>query len=148
MSDLLQETDKESSVLPSAEPLAVEAVANEAGRLLCEHKGGDVVVMDMRGLNFWTDFFVIATATSGTHLSGLERHVKEFAALRGLELRRSRKPEMQAIVQLGGTAGPGMEEWCLIDLGNIVIHLMNERSRSFYELERLWSSATLSRITV
>ncbi|MDR2618862.1 MAG: ribosome silencing factor [Treponema sp.] len=114
--------------LPEAEDIAGMAV--ELGKLLSSHNGGDVAVMDMRELNFWTDFFVIATVTSITHQSGLERHVKDFSRDKGLPLRRSRRPD---------TA----DEWCLLDLGTIVVHLMTSRSRSFYELERLWSSAPL-----
>ena len=103
----------------------------ELGELLTAHKGGAVVVMDMRQLNFWTDFFVIATVSSSTHLSGLDRHIKEFVREKNLEiLRRSRKPDID-------------DEWSLIDLGNIVIHLMTAKARSFFELERLWSSAPL-----
>jgi ribosome-associated protein len=105
--------------------------AEELGKILSSHRGADVVVMDMRQLDFWTDFFVIATVTSSTHLSGLERHIKDFSREEGLEiLRRSPKPDID-------------NEWSLIDMGNIVIHLMSLRARSFYELERLWSSAPL-----
>jgi ribosome-associated protein len=100
------------------------------GTLLAGHNGGDVVVMDMRQLNFWTDFFVITTVSSGVHLSGLERHIREYCRERGTEPRRSAKP---------GT--PADDEWCLLDLGDIVIHLMTGRTRAFYELERLWSQA-------
>ena len=108
---------------------AVQSTAIALGKLLDDHKGGDVLVMDMRELNFWTDFFVIATVTSSTHSMGLEKHVKEFARENDLEiLRRSRKPESD-------------DEWSLLDLGGIVIHLMTERARSFFELERLWSAA-------
>jgi ribosome-associated protein len=105
--------------------------AVELGELLFSSRGGDVVVMDMRNLNFWTDFFVIATVTSSVHLSGMERHVKEYAREKGLDiLRRSRKPETE-------------DEWHLLDLGGIVIHLMNAKTRAFYELERLWSAASI-----
>jgi ribosome-associated protein len=105
--------------------------AKELGKLLDEHRGVKVMVLDMRPLDFWTDFFVIATATSNTHLMGLERHVKDFAIERGLEiLHRSRKPEKN-------------DDWCLLDLGGIVIHLMSADVRSFFELERLWSAAPL-----
>jgi ribosome-associated protein len=110
-------------------PGLTEAV--ELGKLLSASHGGEVVVMDMRNLNFWTDFFVIATVTSGVHLSGLERHIKEFARERGLDiLHRSRKPETE-------------DEWRLLDLGAIVVHLMNAKTRAFYELERLWSAAPI-----
>ncbi|AEF80616.1 iojap-like protein [Leadbettera azotonutricia ZAS-9] len=103
-------------------------MALELGKLLEDHKGSDIVVLDMRSLNFWTDFFVIASVTSSAHLSGLERHIKDYSRNKGIEPRRSRKPDIE-------------DEWCLIDLGNLVVHLMTSRSRSFYELERLWSSA-------
>ena len=110
--------------------------AVELGKLLEDHKGLKVVVMDMRALNFWTDFFVIATVTSDTHLFGLERHVKDYVNESGMEiLRRSRKPEKQT------ESCP--EEWRLLDLGGIVIHLMTEKARGFFELERLWSAAPL-----
>ena len=119
MKDMLQETEKLSEL------------AVNLGELLSSHNGIDVVVMDMRPLDFWTDFFVIATVTSNTHLSGLERHIKDFSGETGLEIRRRSKK------------GDIDDEWSLIDMGSIVIHLMNIRARSFYELERLWSSAPL-----
>jgi len=125
MKDTLRETESPGT------DAAAEAAAVELGKMLTDHNGGSVVVMDMRQLNFWTDFFIIATVTSGTHLSGLDRHIKEFAGENNLEIiRRSRKPDID-------------DEWSLIDLGNMVIHLMTSRARSFFELERLWSSAPL-----
>ena len=111
-------------------------LARELGKLLDDHRGAEVVVMDMRSLNFWTDFFIIATVTSDTHLMGLERHIKDFVNEKGLDiLRRSRRP--------GNNAEQHSDEWRLLDLGGIVIHLMTERARSFFELERLWSAAPL-----
>jgi ribosome-associated protein len=108
------------------------------GSLLREHKGGDVVVLDLRELNAWTDFFVIATVSSTAHQQGLERHIKEFSRDREITIqRRSRKPGAKA----GSSA---VDEWCLIDMGPIVIHLMTSQARSFYELERLWSAAPLT----
>jgi ribosome-associated protein len=115
--------------------------ALELGKLLEEHQGRDVVVMDMRDLNFWTDFFVIATVTSDTHLGGLERHVKEYAREKGLEiLRRSSKPSANTRLD---SPEQSSGEWSLLDFGNIVVHFMAEKSRSFFELERLWSAAPL-----
>jgi ribosome-associated protein len=104
----------------------------ELGRLLAEHRGGAVTIMDLRELNAWTDYFIVATVSSGAHLSGLEKHIKEYCREQGLDIAgRSRRP-------------PDCEdEWCLIDLRTLVIHLMTERTRSFYELERLWGSAKI-----
>ena len=110
------------------------------GNLLREHKGADVLALDLRKMGIWTDFFVIATVTSSTHLDGLERHIKEFCHEREIEiLRRSLKPNIPA-----GTRGMSTgteDEWRIIDLGLIVIHLMSRQARDFYELERLYSDA-------
>ena len=109
----------------------LRSIALELGKLLDDHRSIDVVIMDMRTLSFWTDFFVIATVMSNTHLSGLERHIKDFVCDKGMEiLHRSRKPE-------------GDDEWRLLDLGGIVIHLMSAKARQFFELERLWSAAEM-----
>ena len=117
MEDMLEETK-----IPAA-----------LGELLHEHKGGDIVVLDLREQQTWTDFFVIATASSNTHLDGMERHIKNFCDERGIGiLRRSRKPN------------DCEDEWRIIDLGSIVIHLMSRKARDFYELERLYHSSSYS----
>ena len=101
------------------------------GELLRDHRGVDVLVMDLRQMGSWTDFFVVATASSGAHMDGLERHVGDFCRNRGIEiLRRSRRPK---------TAQDVPDEWRIIDLGSAVIHLMSGNARAFYDLERLYS---------
>jgi ribosome-associated protein len=104
-----------------------ELTAIELGRLLKEHKGGDVALIDLRPLSIWTDFFIVVTVTSGAHLSGLQRRVTEFANENKLPVLHGYKKS-----KLGNG-------WDICDLGFIVIHLMTESSRSFYELENLWS---------
>jgi ribosome-associated protein len=117
MEDTLQADDKTAAL--------------ELAALIKDHRGEAVIVMDLREMNYWTDFFVIATVSSATHLQGLQRHIRDYARERGMEmLRRHRKISSD-------------DEWNLTDLGNIVIHLMSEKSRSFYELERLWSAAVI-----
>ena len=123
-----------------------KTLAVDLGKLLEEHRGADVVVMDMRSLNFWTDFFIIATVTSNTHLLGLERHIKDFTREKGIDiLRRSKRPASAAAPLYSGSSSveSGTDEWSLIDLGDIVIHLMSARTRAFFELERLWSAASI-----
>jgi ribosome-associated protein len=129
------QADKKGRVR-SAEPAPADRTAAFAlalGELLRDAKGLNVVTLDLRGLNSWTDFFIIATVSSGVHRSGLERHIKEFAREKGFEiLRRSSRPSA------------GVEDdWSLIDLGDIVVHLMTEKARLFYELERLWGAKPL-----
>jgi ribosome-associated protein len=94
--------------------------------LLREHKGQDVTVLDLREINNWTDFFVIATVSSITHMKGLERHIKEFCHEEKVDI-------------LGSSRKQTDDQWRLIDLGSIIIHLMTADSREFYDLERLWT---------
>lgn len=95
--------------------------------LLEDHKGDKVCALDLRELHSWTDFFIIATVTSNTHLEALARHIEDFAADKGLITRGKRS----------GLANG----WNLIDMGTAVIHLMSAPMREFYELEELWLSA-------
>ena len=76
---------------------------------------------------------MIATATSLAHLRGLARFIDE--ELPGLGLARLRR----------GSAADD-DEWLLIDLGGIIVHLMTESARSFYELEKLWFQSPAVRV--
>ena len=100
---------------------------------LAEHKGGDVVILDVAAQAGWTDFFVIATATSSTHLRGLARSLDEASAQLGLR-------------RLGRGSLADDDEWLLVDLGTIVVHVMTEAARSFYELEKLWFESPATRV--
>ena len=100
-------------------------LAGLLGKLLDDHKGENVSVMDLRGINNWTDFFIITTVTSKTHMEGLERHIKEFCRENSMDI-------------IGHSRKNADDEWRLIDLGWIVVHLMNKSTREFYDLERLW----------
>ncbi|GHV75312.1 ribosomal silencing factor RsfS [Spirochaetia bacterium] len=110
---------------------ADDRAALELAALIRDHRGEEVIVMDLREINYWTDFFVIATVSSNTHMTGLQRHIKDYAREKGIPILRGQRK----------TAAD--DEWNLTDLGNIVIHLMSANSRSFYELERLWSAALI-----
>ena len=96
------------------------------GSFLKDAKGIDVVVLDITGRNSWADFFIIATVTSGSHSKGLQKHVYEEAKKLGLELH----PTKRKI--------PDGDEWTLIDLGPVIVHLMTPVARGFYDLETLW----------
>ena len=104
-------------------------------RALCgfleDHRGEAVTALDLRELHSWTDFFVIATVSSGAHRDGILRQIREFTESRGLHPPRPARG--------GKNAGGG--DWTLLDMGTAVVHLMGEKARAFYELESLWSTA-------
>lgn len=102
-------------------------------KVLADHSGTDVVVLDVAAQAGWTDRFVIATATSSAHLRGLARFVDEELAKLG-----------QA--RLNRSSLSNEEEWLLIDLGFVVVHIMTEHARSFYELEKLWFQSPATKV--
>ena len=104
----------------------LETKASALAELLKEHKGGNVSLLDLRSFNTWTDYFIITTVSSNTHMDGLERHIKEFCREKDIEI-------------FGCSRKNTDDQWRLIDLGGIVVHLMTSDAREFYELERLWT---------
>ena len=105
---------------------STEQKAIELAALLEDGKGNDVVLIDVSGLNSWTDYFVIATVSSSAHWQGLYKQVKEYIKENDLE------------IHLTNRKSPDGDDWNLIDLGPVVIHLMSQQARDFYELEKLW----------
>ena len=132
MDELLPETKVPARMSKSSQ---TEFPGLEEVRAICslleDHKGGDVIALDLRELHSWTDFFIIVTITSSTHLQGMLRHIGDYAGEQGLTLLRGHKKNDDS----GG--------WNLVDMGTAVIHIMTAQSREFYELEELWSSAEI-----
>lgn len=109
----------------------MEEKAKEIAKLMEDGKGNDVVVLNISQLNSWTDYFIIVTVNSSTHWQGLYKQVKDYIKQNDLE------------VHLTNKKSPDGDDWNLIDLGSIVIHLMSEQARAFYDLEKLWHAGTV-----
>lgn len=104
----------------------MEEKAREIAKLMEDGKGNDVTLLDISGLNSWTDYFVIVTVTSSAHWQGLYKQIKEYIKDNDLEIHLTNRKSLDG------------DDWNLIDLGAIVVHLMSESARSFYDLEKLW----------
>ncbi|MCR5188323.1 MAG: ribosome silencing factor [Treponema sp.] len=111
-----------------------EEKAIEIAKLMIDGKGKDVTLLDISGLNSWTDYFVIVTVNSSAHWQGLYKQVKEYIKENDLEIHLTNKKS------------PDGDDWNLIDLGPIVVHLMSEQARLFYDLEKLWHSGRVIEI--
>lgn len=96
-------------------------------RAIDDLKGRDILVLDLRGLSEATDYFVVASGTSDAHVRGLAESVLEKLHRRGV-----RAHHVEGL--------PG-GRWVLLDFVDFVVHLFHPESRSFYQLERLWSDA-------
>ncbi|MBC6714114.1 ribosome silencing factor [Treponema sp. Marseille-Q3903] len=103
-----------------------EENAIKIAKLMEDGKGENVVLLDVSELNSWTDYFVIVTVNSSAHWQGLYKDIKDFIKDTDLEIHLTNKKR------------PDGNDWNLIDLGPIVIHLMSETAREFYDLEKLW----------
>ena len=92
---------------------------------VAELKAKDVREIDVRGKTSITDLLVIASGTSTRHVKSIADEVVKFAKRAG--------------VMPLGVEGEREAEWVLVDLGDIVVHVMLPRVREFYGLERLWT---------
>lgn len=101
-----------------------EELRDLAINALDEMKGIDIVSMDVRTLTSITDYMIICTGRS-------TRHVKALAETVSIKAKQNK-------VEFVRTEGEGDSEWVLVDLGDVVIHVMLPAARSFYSLEDLW----------
>lgn len=88
-------------------------------------KGLDIVDYDVRDMTSVTDVMIIASGTS-------DRHVKSLA---GAVVMACKKAGVSPL----GVEGEREGEWVLVDLGDVVVHVMQPRIREFYALEKLWT---------
>ncbi len=94
-------------------------------------KGQAISCIDVRGLTSVTDMMVIATGNSNRHVKSLANSVLEKCKDAG--------------VRPIGSEGQDGGEWVLVDLGNIIVHVMLPATRQFYDLEGLWQTSAAKR---
>jgi ribosome-associated protein len=99
-----------------------------AAQTAADNRGRDITVLDMRGITPVFDYFVIATGASRRQLHAISE-----------EIDRVLEQEMgDHRLSIEGYAG---SQWILLDYGDVVIHLFDEKTREYYDLENLWSPA-------
>lgn len=108
-------------------PSSGEPIARRAAALASELKAHEIVVLDLRGVTDMTDYFVIASGTSDTHVRAVAAHVQEGLKAGG--------------VSTSMTEGLTQGRWALLDYGDCVVHVFHPTLRQFYQLERLWGDA-------
>ncbi|MDO9545678.1 MAG: ribosome silencing factor [Pelolinea sp.] len=94
-----------------------------------EKKAEDIVLLDLRGISMFTDYFVICSGTSDRMLRSLLKTAKEC-----MHVQFDRKGDIQGIPSNG---------WIAVDYGDLVLHLFSPEQRNYYLLEELWAEGKI-----
>ncbi len=94
-------------------------------------KGFDINTMDVRKLTNMTSYMIVCSATSSRQAKAIGDNVREKMKEKGYHIR--------------GTEGEKEGEWVLVDLNDIVVHIMVPATRAYYNLEQLWGDAEARR---
>ncbi len=107
----------------------------EKVRLICaaaeDIKARDIVYLDVRGQTIVSDFFVVCSGTSITHIQSIAEGVKDRLR-EGAKMRA--RPE-----------GDAQSYWMILDYSDVILHIFSDETREFYDLESLWSDAKVTR---
>ena len=101
--------------------------AEAVRRTLVEHKGEQVVVLDMGQITLIADYFVIASGHNFIQVSALADYVEDTMQKHGAQLLNPHRPDRA--------------HWILMDYGMVVVHIFTEDEREYYGLERFWGDA-------
>lgn len=105
-------------------PDAAEELVDLVTTALEDMKGQQIRVLDVRGKTPLTDYMIIASGTSN-------RHVKSLADSVAIKAKAAGFPPL-------GIEGQDAQEWVLVDLNDVIVHVMQPKVRDFYNLEKLW----------
>jgi iojap-like ribosome-associated protein len=105
-----------------------DALATLCAELASDKKAEDIVVLDLRGISTFTDFFVICSGTSEPHLKAIAGEVET-------KLREDHGIRAAAI------DGFPASQWIVLDYLQVIVHVFHREKRDFYSLEDLWGDA-------
>ncbi len=112
-------------------PFDLEAMKLAVIDALEDIKGFDITTMDVRKLTNMTSYMIVCSATSSRQAKAMGDNVREKLKEKGYAIR--------------GTEGEKDGEWVLVDLNDIVVHIMVPATRAYYNLEQLWGDAEARR---
>ncbi|HZJ54249.1 MAG TPA: ribosome silencing factor [Myxococcaceae bacterium] len=122
----------EPAIWPRPENAEALALARRAAHLLVDRKATEVVLLDVRGISSYADYFVIASGDSERGVVATAEHVRETLKAGG--------------DRTIGTEGLDTGHWVLLDFGEVVVHVFFTEVRAFYDLDGLWADAPKEKV--
>jgi ribosome-associated protein len=102
-------------------------LARRAAEIAAEKQAQDIVVLDVRGIVGFTDFFVISNGSTS----------RQVNAIRDEVVRQLKKEKVLPLQYEGSTASG----WLLVDYGDVIVHIFAPEQREYYQLDKLWTDA-------
>lgn len=102
-------------------------------KALDDKKAEDIQIIDIHEVSYMADYFIIANGTNVNQVHALCDNVSEELANLGLHTKQ--------------TEGYASGNWVLMDYGDIIIHIFDKESRSYYDLERIWKDGKIVELT-
>lgn len=101
-----------------------EKILKVVANALDDIKAKDIITLNVKGLTSITDVIIVCSGTSTRHVKAIKDRILEYSA----------KEKIKPL----GVEGEQEGEWVLVDLNEVIIHIMMPEIRSFYQLEKLW----------
>ncbi len=110
--------------------MEIKNLALAMANYIDDKKGEDVVILDLIGKSALADYFVIATGQSDKHTLALAKHVADMVW-------------QDYQIEVHHKEGHQNGDWVVLDYDDIIVHIFNAEKRSYYNLEKLWSAASI-----
>jgi ribosome-associated protein len=106
---------------------AARGLALRIAELISDSPASNTLVLDVRGLSSFADYFVVCSGENERQLQAVVNHIAEGLAEDGIKSKR--------------VEGSAIAGWILLDFGDVIVHIFDVEQRAYYRLESLWSDA-------
>ena len=110
----------------------IDKIIKEIGDLMLDKKAIDITFIDVKGITTLTDYFIVCTSESDPQTRAIFNHIKDKL--------------IQKDIKVWKTEGYEHLHWVVMDYIHFVIHIFNKETRLYYNFERLWADANITRI--
>ena len=104
----------------------------EITKLMLEKKAQEIKIFDVRKITTLTDYFIICTSESDPQTKAIVNHIEKSLRKNG--------------VKANSSEGVNNNEWVILDYIDIIVHIFSKEKREFYNLDRLWADAKITKI--